>query len=133
LVAIVAVAVVVLVVGRTVVRDDDACAALGEQVAGLEGFGWDNGVTSSGPEWLSVLTDGTTEADAPSRQQIAAAVAADEAGYERFRSALPDDLEPAADRLHEVALDPAADRADGSVERDAAALRAHGTRACNFV
>ena len=122
-----------LVTWRWVREDDASCGALLAPVESLDGYDWDNGITSSGSEWISVLTSGVTDADRASRDQIATAVAADEAGFERFRSALPDDLEPTADRLHALALD--ADeshrrRADPEVERDVAALNRHGTSAC---
>ena len=132
LVVIVALAVGALVIGRTVLRDDDDCGALAEPVAGLDGYAWDNGITSSGAEWLSVLTQGVTDADGPSRSEIAATVEADPEGYDRFRAALPDALQPEADRLHELALDPDSDRTAPSVGRDARALSRHGTLTCNL-
>jgi len=132
LVVIVAVAVSALVIGRTVLRDDDRCGALAEPVAGLDGYRWSNGFTSSGSEWISVLAQGVTDADGASRDEIAATVEADPEGYDRFRAALPDDLRPEADRLHELALDPDSDRTAPSVERDAQALSRHGTLTCNL-
>jgi hypothetical protein len=93
----------------------------------------DNGVTSSGAEWSSVLTQGVTDADGPSRSEIATTVQADPEGYDRFRSALPDDLHPASDRLRTLALDPDSDRAAPSVLRDAQALSLYRTRTCNLV
>ncbi|HWJ97436.1 MAG TPA: hypothetical protein VNQ33_04705 [Acidimicrobiales bacterium] len=129
----VAVAVTALVVGRSVLRDDPPCAALRQPVAGLDGYDWDNGVTSSGSAWISVLADGTTEADAPSRRQIADAVEVDDAGFDRFRAALPGELEAVADRQRSVAVDPESNRADPAVERDARALARHGMATCNLV
>lgn len=115
------------------VRDDDAgCRALTERVTGLDGYEWENGVTSSGSEWLSVLATGATEADAASREEIADAVAADDDGYRSFRDALPDRLRPTADRLHAVALDPGSDRSTAEVSADERALNRHGTAACNI-
>lgn len=132
LVAVVACAVGAFVMGRTVLRGDPPCAALSAPVDGLGGYRWDNGLTSSGPEWISVLTDGTTEADAPSRAAIASAVDADADGFDRFRAALPDVLRPVADRQVARASDADVDRSGPQVEADARALARHGALACNL-
>lgn len=132
LVGVAVVVVGALVVDRWVLDDDADCRALTARVADLDGYAWTNGMTSSGSEWLSVLATGTTEADAPSRDAIAEAIAADDDGYESFRAALPDDLRPAAERLHAVALDPNSDRTTKEVERDEQTLNRHGRSACNI-
>lgn len=135
LAAVLCLAAVGLVVGRTMTDSGTDCTAVGARVAGLEGFGWDNGITSSGSEWASVLTDGVTEADDPSRHEIARAVQSDEAGYQRFRGELSDDAAVAADRLRQVAGDPAAGNAADSqqIEQDSDVLRRHALDECGLV
>jgi hypothetical protein len=123
--------------GWAVANADDGpnCARLSERVAGIEHVDWDNGFTSSGPEWIIVLTNGVTRGDAPSRAKIARALHAEEGAYTRFRDALPEDLGPVADRLHAVALDVERGPPPGSgtdAQRDAAALQRFGLEACGF-
>lgn len=117
------------------IDDDESCAALAAPVASFGGFSWDNGITSSGSEWISVLTDGVIHADEADRARIAVAVQADEDGFDQFRGSLPEDLRPTADRLHALALDPDEAfrrRSDRSVERDVSAISRHGLLTCNL-
>lgn len=97
------------------------CASLAEDVPGVGTIHWDNGITAGGSAWIQVLgTDGLQYADSPSRERIATGVAADSDGFQRVRSAAPDDLRPALDRLRALALDPAlaAARADDPALND---------------
>jgi len=76
------------------------CTALAEDVPGVGAIHWDNGITSSGSWWIQVLgSDGLQQADAASRERIAIGVAADSDGFQRLRSAAPENLRPALDRL----------------------------------
>lgn len=115
---------------------DERCATLGSEVESLGPVAWDNGFTSSAPAWSVVLSDGITEARDDDRAEIAAAVAADADGYERFLAALDDEqAEAAAERLHALLLDPqaAADRADDpEVASDARAVTRPGLMDCSI-
>lgn len=122
--------------GRALFGDEPTCEVLNTRVEGLDGFDWDNGFTSSGSEWISVLTDGLTEADEPSRRRIADAVGADDDGYRRFREALPDETADAADRLLVLVSDPAASEASWdrtAVERDGALVSRFGFDECGLI
>lgn len=116
--------------------DDERCATLGSEVEGLDSIAWDNGYTSSAPAWSGVLSDGITEVRDGDRAEIAAAVAADAEGYERFAAALDDEAaEAAAERLHALVLDPqaAADRADDvDVASDAVTVTRPGLMDCSI-
>ncbi len=137
----VAVAAVVLslavtgfVLGRALTGGGTDCSVVASRVSGLDGFAWDNGITSSGSEWISVLTDGATRADDASRRSIAAAVRADDDGFRRFRTELPADEASAAERLREFVVDPdaSASRVGATHERDATTLQDFGLDECGL-
>ena len=136
LVVSVAVLAGAVAVGWVVLRREPVCAALGSRVANFNGFYHENGITSFGNEWISVLANGATGADEGSRRPIAEATQADHEGYERFRRSLPEEVAATADRLRALAADPVAAharRADDDVRRDARALDAHGMTTCGFL
>jgi hypothetical protein len=131
LVVVVAVAVGGFFVWRAT-TGGSVCDTLVTNVAGSDGWHDVNGITSYGPDWVGVLVQAPTNADQPSRAELAAAVAADGDGYESFRSALPEDLAPAADHLHAIVLDPDADGSGTKVEADARSIGRHVRDTCNI-
>ena len=130
------VVIVVMAVGALVLwrmghhGGPSSCDALGTDVAGFDGWQDDSGATA-GPGWISALTEGTRRADPPSRERLAIAVDADGKGYVAFRAALPDDQVPAANRLHEIAIDPNYPEDDPKLARDAKAIAREVAR-CEF-
>jgi hypothetical protein len=124
--------VVVLAAGLVVSRrstPDPVCAGLGGGVAGLREIAWSNGFTRAGPSWVAALTDGVEHGDAPTRQAIAATVAADQSGYATMVESLGSDDRASFDRLRAAALDPAStpDPTDVHAVRTIAGMR------CNLV
>jgi hypothetical protein len=108
------------------------CGWIGADVQGLDRIDLVDGTTTVGT-WYHVFAEGITDATNDSRQTIASAVTADDAGFERVRAEAPDDVQPALDRLHHLLQDPRAssDRhEDPGIQTDIALIDAQG---CDFL
>jgi hypothetical protein len=106
-VAAVAVVLLVPLVIVPLVRDDPrpAMCAADTGIKGFEGLRHANGFSASSGGWLSVLTGLPYVAD-DQRLEIAAAVLADDASYQRLLTTLDPEVRPAVEHLHALAVDP---------------------------
>lgn len=112
------------------------CERMGTRVADFGGFTWSNGLTGAGSEWSTALTSGVIDIADDERPALAAATRADDDGFERFASSLPEEDREAARRLRSLVADPelAAARADDpSVEADVRAIRTAAMDVCSFL
>lgn len=113
---------------------DALCVGLGGRVFGLEIIRWDNGFSESGPSWLAALTNGVAHGDAATRQDIAATVAADAAGYEKMVAGLGPTDRAAFDRLRLAATHPdqVAPADDPEIASAIASVRSLAGSRCNL-
>lgn len=107
LVLVVAIAAALVVVRREPV-ERARCRGLGRGVAGLAVITGANGFSQSGPSWYAALTEDGLQASPASRQDIAAAVAADTAGYRQVVEGMDGPDRAELDLLRSIAVDPLA-------------------------
>lgn len=100
------VALVVATAAACVPSGSEVCDALRATPEGLEEISTQGGTADERAAWFTVLTTGVLAADPGSREQMAAAVAADAAGFERILAA-SDELEAQLRLLRDLAADPA--------------------------
>lgn len=116
-------------------RMSAVCTAMDGPVGELQMFRWDNGLTASGANWQSVLSNGVQEAREADRDEIAAAVRQDAAGFDRFYELASPELRPALKRQRALALDAEkgfAHRGDPQVAADALQIGRYGLTECGF-
>jgi hypothetical protein len=103
---VVAVAVVASIVGACVPSSKEVCDALRATPEGLEEVTSQGGEAVDRASWFTVLTTGVLAADPASRDEVAAAVAADTAGFDRIVAAAPE-VEVELRLLRDLAADAA--------------------------
>jgi hypothetical protein len=88
---------------------DDPAPAMCAADTGIEGFEGPvrhaNGITEWNGGWLAVLT-GIPYVAEDQRQEIAAAVVADDTSYRHLLTTLDPEVRPAVEHLHDLAVDP---------------------------
>lgn len=97
-----------LVMARREPVERARCRGLGRGVAGLSVITGANGFSQSGPSWYAALTEDGLQAGVASRQDIAAAVAADATGYQQVVEGMDGPDRAELDLLRSIAVDPGA-------------------------
>ncbi len=114
----------------------DLCGGLVAPPAGLDSIPWKNGITVSGPSWVSALTEGVRNASPSARVAIASAVSGDDAGYGRLIGQVDENDRWAFDRLRFAVTsvdDPADNPLDPETARAIAAVNDVAARNCNLL
>ena len=105
------------------------CRILAEEPKGLDVIYARDGIAASGATWEATLSWDLLDASDHSLRDIAKALKADDAGYERVLDVVPASAKPSVVRMHRLALDPDAVRAhrdDAAAQRDASTVAQMG-------
>ena len=134
--AVVLSVLVVVVMGGVRVYDhihetasERRCRILAQEPKGLDVIYNRDGIASVGAIWEVTLSYDLLEASDRSLRDVAKAVKADDAGYQRVLDVVPASAKPSVVRMHRLALDPDAVRAhrdDAAAQRDASTVAQMG-------